>query len=59
MLCQNFRREVLAVVTVLLLAGAIGCSDQVTKTPTVRSTPLTVATFGTNEGPSEQTGPIR
>lgn len=34
-------------------------TNQVTKTLTVRSTPLTVATFGTNEGPSEQTGPIR
>ena len=34
-------------------------TNQVTRTLTVRSTPLTVATFGTNEGPSEQTGPIR
>jgi len=34
-------------------------TNQVVKTLTVRSTPLTVATFGTAEGPSEQTGPIR
>jgi len=34
-------------------------TNQVTRTLTVRSTPLTVATFGTVEGPSEQTGPIR
>jgi len=34
-------------------------TNQVTRTLTVRSTPLTVATFGTAEGPSEQTGPIR
>jgi YVTN family beta-propeller protein len=34
-------------------------TNQVTKTLTVRSTPLTAATFGTNEGPSEQTGPIK
>ncbi len=34
-------------------------TNQVIKTLTVRSTPLTAATFGTNEGPSEQTGPIK
>ena len=34
-------------------------SNRVTRTLTVRSTPLTLATFGTAEGPSDQTGPIR
>lgn len=34
-------------------------TNTVAKTLTVRSTPLTVATFGTSEGPSVQTGPIR
>lgn len=34
-------------------------TNQVTKTLTVKSTPLTLATFGSSEGPSEQTGPIK
>ncbi len=82
MLFQDFGREVFAIVTVSLLAGAIGCSgnnsgtpdegtvaqtvtqidtstNQMTRTLTVLSTPLTAATFGTNKRRSEQTGPIR